>query len=156
MAPPLHVRPIEFGSPEYHAACELRRRFLREPLGLELTADDVAGEDAQHHFGLFLSEPGDAESLIGCLIGKPDADPSVVRLRQVVIHADWRGRGRGGRMLAEAERMLAERGYNRFVLYARNDAALFYKRYGYETTGDTAVLIGLEHLRMEKPAQDAG
>lgn len=149
------VRPIEYGSPEYRAACELRRRFLREPLGLELTAADVAGEDRQHHFGLFdepradEATPGDL--LLGNVIGKPDPDePTWVRIRQMVVHGDRRGEGLGRTLLSGAERLLGERGFERFVLFARAEATPFYERCGYAATSDEVELIGLPHLRMEK------
>lgn len=169
------VLPIEYDSPEYHAARELRRGFLREPLGLPLSEEDIAGEESQHHFGLFEDDarqenvagagataPGGppspaggsgdtTEALIGAVIGKPDPDdPAAVRIRQMVVHADRRERGLGRLLLTEAETLLAERGYRRVVLYARDEAIGFYERCGYRQTGETAELIGLEHHRMEK------
>lgn len=151
------VRPIEFGSAEYAAFCELRRRFLREPLGLELTAHDVEGEDRQHLFGLFREAPGDAASLVGGLAARPEPrgviDPAgqAVRLRQVVVHDEWRSRGHGSLMLREAERLLAERGVTEATLWARGEAVEFYLRNGYRGTGERQTLIGLEHERLEKP-----
>ena len=148
----MQVRSIDHGSAEYRAACELRHRFLREPLGLRLTDDDVAGEETQHHFGLFVTEGG-AERLVGGVIGAPDpVDPPTVRIRQMVVHEADRGRGLGRVLLAGAEAALAERGFSRFVLYARPEATGFYERCGYSATGETAELIGLEHLRMAKGA----
>ncbi len=136
------VRSIEYGSAEYAQACELRRRFLREPLGLELTEADVAGDDSQHHFGLF----DQGGSLIGNVTGKPDPDDAItVRIRQMVIDERRRERGLGRRLLTEAERLLAERGFKRSILYARDEAAPFYERCGYQDTGENAELIGLPH-----------
>lgn len=141
------VRPFEYGSADYHAARDLRRRFLREPLGLELSEADVAGEDTQHHFGVYDA----GGELLGAAIGKPDPDDaSVVRLRQVVVHESRRGTGVGRELMAGAERLLAERGYTAAVLYARDDSAAFYERCGYERTGVTTELIGLPHHEMRK------
>ena len=146
------IRPIEYGSAEYHAACDLRRRFLREPLGLTLTDNDVAGEGSQHHFGLY----DDQEQLIGGVIGKRDAaDPSAVRIRQMVVHPDRRERGLGRKLLTEAERALAAHGYERFVLWARAEATGFYERCGYRLTGATDTMLGLEHLEMRKTGATA-
>lgn len=145
------LRPLQYDSPEYHALCDLRRRFLRLPVGLELTGADVAGEESQHLFGLFLAD-GRGERLVGGLIGKPlpDSGDSSVQMRQVVLHEDWRGRGLGRDMMASAEEELARMGYRRFVLFAREEATPFYARCGYRRTGETRELIGLEHWRMEK------
>ncbi|MEQ8850131.1 GNAT family N-acetyltransferase [Botrimarina sp.] len=147
------VRPIEYGSADYQAAKELRRRFLREPLGLELTDADTAGEDHQHHYGLFAAgdPPAPDGWLLGAAIGMPDAlDPATVRIRQVVVHSDWRSRGAGRQLMAEAERALAALGFQRCVLYARENAQSFYERCGYRATGAAKELIGLPHLEFQK------
>lgn len=147
----MEVRPFDFGSEEYRAALVLRDRFLRAPLGLRLTEHDTVGEEDQHHYGLFTLEAS-GDCLIGALIGKPlpDEGDDVVQLRQVVIEETWRGRGAGRSLMIGAEAKLAALGYLRFVLYAREEAAPFYVKFGYERTGQTRELIGLEHWRMEK------
>ena len=151
------VRPLEYGSAEYVAARELRRRFLREPIGLDLTAEDTAGEASQHHFGLF-NEAGD---LLGGVIGKADPEQAgVVRIRQMVVDEAHRDRGLGRRLLLAAEGLLADEGFTRSILFARPEAAAFYERCGYAYTGDRAELIGFTHHRMEKdllaPPPDRG
>lgn len=144
------VRPIEFGSAEYQEACDLRRRFLREPLGLELSASDVAGEESQHHYGLFDDSDGSG-TLIGNVVGKPDPDDAVtVRIRQMVVDESRRGGGLGRELLSGAEALLAEKGFRRSILYARDEAVPFYERCGYLDTGENAVLIGMPHRRMRK------
>ncbi len=152
---PLFVRPIEFGSFEYAAYCDFRHRFLREPLGLRLTAHDVEGEESQRIFGLFTEVPGDFRTLIGGLIGKADDDVAApradtVRIRQVVVSPEWRGQGAGRQLLLQSERLLADEGFRRAALYAREDAIGFYLRNGYRRTGKTTTMIGLEHELLEK------
>ena len=143
----MHFQPITFGSAEYEEACDFRYRFLRKPLGLELTEQDKSGEESQLHFGLY-----DQSELIGVLIGKPltDVGPDVVRLRQVAVHETRRGQGAGLLLMDQAETSLQELGFHRFVLFARADSALFYERCGYQRTGQVEQLIGLEHWEMEK------
>ena len=145
------MAPIEHGSPEYRASLELRHRLLREPLGLELTEEDTAGEESQHLFGLFHQSEQDPQArLVGAAIGKPGKADGEVRIRQVVVEESLRGYGLGALLMQEIECGLTKLGYCRFVLYARDEAAGFYDRCGYRATGGTEMLIGLEHLRMEK------
>ncbi|QDT70214.1 putative N-acetyltransferase YjcF [Planctomycetes bacterium MalM25] len=147
----MHVRSITHGSDEYRLACDLRHRFLRVPLGLVLTAKDVAREEFQYHYGLFEGDPGDEGALLGSVSGKPDPDDTItVRIRQMVVDDAHRGRGCGRALLTGAERLLAERGFRRSILYAREEAAPFYERCGYVDTNENAVLIGLPHRRMRK------
>lgn len=145
------VEEFAHGSPDYFAACELRRRFLREPLGLELTAADTRDDAAHHHFGLFEATGGTRE-MLGSVIGKPrpDLGRGVVQIRQMVVDDAHRGAGHGRTLLLGAERLLAAKGYTSFVLYARDEAAAFYTRCGYTVTGETTELIGLPHRRMVK------
>ncbi|MEO1498234.1 MAG: GNAT family N-acetyltransferase [Planctomycetota bacterium] len=147
----LIVREIEHGSAEYRATLELRRRFLREPLGLELTVADTAGEDGQRHFGLFIVENAEPGRLAGSVIAAPPADEHAGwRIRQMVVDAAYRGSGFGRLLLTEAERLLAADGVPLLVLYARAEAAGFYRSCGYEATGETASLIGMPHQEMRK------
>ena len=44
-------REIVFGTAEYRLECGLRQAVLREPLGLSFTAEELAKEDKQLHFG---------------------------------------------------------------------------------------------------------
>ena len=50
-------KEIVFGTAEYRLECALRHAVLRKPLGLSFTAEELAKEKDQLHFGLF--EPED-------------------------------------------------------------------------------------------------
>ena len=142
------VEEFPYGSPVYAASCELRRRFLREAIGLKLTEADVRDDAEQHHYGLFDAR----RELIGSLVGKPrpDLGEGVAQIRQVVVHEQLRERGHGSKLMREAERLLAERGFTRLVLFARAESASFYERCGYQPVGEVVELIGIDHQRMEK------
>lgn len=57
------LRQIAHGSAAYSAACALRNRVLRLPLGLDLYREDLAAEVSQLHFGLY----DEADALLACL-----------------------------------------------------------------------------------------
>jgi hypothetical protein len=46
-------REIVHGSAAYAAALALREAVLRVPLGMRMRPEDLAGEEARRHFGLF-------------------------------------------------------------------------------------------------------
>ena len=143
------VEEFAYASPEYDASRLLRRNFLRLPLGLELTEEDVADDANRLHFGLF--DDGERE-LIGSVIGvpRPDLGEDCLQIRQMVVHEAHRERGNGRQLLLGAERLLRERGYTRLLLYARAEAQPFYERCGYRPVGEIFELIGVDHQRMEK------
>jgi len=140
-------REIVYGTETYRLACLLREEVLRRPLGLTLRDEDVAGEKAQLHFGLFAPDG----ILIGCVVAVP-LSPTDVRIRQMAVSPSHQGRGLGRRLMEELEKTLKARGFRHFVLDARTSAAGFYERLGYTVVGEEFLEVTLPHVRMEKDA----
>jgi ribosomal protein S18 acetylase RimI-like enzyme len=143
-------REIAFGTDEYRRECELRNAVLREPLGLSLTAEELAREADQLHFGLF--EPDG--NLVGCVVAARLL-PTEARIRQMAVSPSHQRRGLGTRILDELEADLRSRGFTRFVLHARSSAVGFYERLGYTAVGEAFVDVGVPHFRMVKAVVDA-
>jgi ribosomal protein S18 acetylase RimI-like enzyme len=64
-------------------------------------------------------------------------------LYYLAVHRDFQGRGHGRRLMAEAERLLRERGCPKLNLLVRNDnegVLAFYRELGY--TIDATVSLG--------------
>jgi ribosomal protein S18 acetylase RimI-like enzyme len=137
---------VEFAhdSPGYHELVRLRDLHLRQPIGLRLRPEDLAGEEAHRHFALV--ENG---IILGGLIANP-CGPGSAKLRQMWIHPDLRGQGHGHHLLSGVEARLAGEGVTFFVLHARQNAAGFYEKSGYRAVGDLFTEVGRPHLRMEK------
>jgi GNAT superfamily N-acetyltransferase len=92
-------RKIDFKSDNYEFECALRDEVLRRPLGLSLYDEDLSGERAQLHFGLFDS----GNDLLACLIAVP-VSAEEVKLRQMVVKADCQGQGLGRLILYDLEK----------------------------------------------------
>lgn len=137
-------RRIEHGSPEYEAECRLRHTVLREPLGLDLYAEDLQAERAQWHFGLF-----EGEALVACLVVVPDGFPGA-KIRQMAVREDLRHRGLGRRIMLETEALLKAAGFERVTLNARKTALDFYRRLGYRIDGDEFIEVTIPHFRLSK------
>jgi predicted GNAT family N-acyltransferase len=140
----MHVVEFAHDSPGYHELVRLRDLHLRQPIGLRLRKDDLAGEEGHRHFALL--EYG---KIFGGLIANP-IGPGSAKLRQMWIHPDLRGEGHGRELLSEVESRLTAEGVNHFVLHARQNAAGFYEISGYRAVGDIFTEVGRPHLRMEK------
>jgi predicted GNAT family N-acyltransferase len=136
---------IEFASTDYRQECALRDAILRAPLGLWLTEEDIAGEQAQWHFGLFAA----AGALIACVIVAP-LSPTSAKIRQMAVARERQGQGYGRRLLREVERVLTARGITTLVLHARATAVDFYAKLGYTVVGEAFVEVTLPHSAMEK------
>lgn len=146
----LEFLEIEWCTPLYQEALDLRHRVLREPLGLKLTAEELDGEYADLHFGL----RNGSDQLAAVISAKPLTSSSV-KLRQMAVDPDCQGTGVGKQLLQKVEEALKERGYQQFHLHARETAIGFYEKAGYTQVGETFTEISLPHRKMVKPYDDA-
>ncbi|MBC6906518.1 N-acetyltransferase [Saccharophagus sp. K07] len=138
------LKQIQFGSREYHDCLTLRSHVLREPLGLVLSPEDLAGEDQQYHFAAFADG-----ALIGCVICKPIA-PDRIKLRQMAVTEQMRGQGIGRALVLFAEQTVAALGFHSIELSARLPAAGFYQALGYQAKGSAFLELGVPHIKMQK------
>lgn len=140
----MKVTEIEWCSPEYQSALELRHEVLRAPLGLKLTAAELDGEHGQLHFGLY--DDGD---LIATLVARPHST-TLIQLRQMAVRPDRQAQGVGRRLIEHCEDNLQSRGFQEITLNARLNTVAFYEKLGYQIVGDVFEKITLEHQKMVK------
>ncbi|WP_283431682.1 GNAT family N-acetyltransferase [Neorhodopirellula lusitana] len=141
----LKFSELEWCSPEYQNALELRHLVLRAPLRLKLTAEELDGEHSQRHYSIL----DESEAVIAVVVARPK-NSSLVHFRQMAVHPDHQRQGIGSKLLTQAEAELAKQGYREFQLDARAEAVGFYTRHGYEPKGEPFQLIKLEHQKMTK------
>lgn len=141
----IQIRQIEFGTPEYDEAVNLRYEVLRRPLGLEYTPEQLAAEYSEIHLAAFDS----AGRLVGYLNLSPLAN-GYVKMRQVAVAPWMQGKGVGSKMVQESERLAKELGFNMMALHAREQAMPFYLKMSYKVFGDRFEEVSIPHFRMEK------
>jgi predicted GNAT family N-acyltransferase len=136
---------IAFGTADYARSRRLREDVLRRPLGLSLTEGDVAGEEAQWHFGLFDSD----DRLLACAIAMP-LSSTEARIRQMAVDPAHQNEGLGRRMMTDLESNLRARGFRHLALSARSAALAFYEKLGFVAEGDAYVSMTVPHFSMVK------
>ena len=124
---------------------ELRFRALREPLGY--TRADVAFPFDHESLHLLAYDSDDA--VVGCVLFHPE-DASGGRLYQMAVAETLRGAGLGRALVERLEVELKARGFTRVGLHAREYAAGFYRRLGYEVEGEPFEEVGMPHFHMVK------
>lgn len=144
----MKVIEIEWCSPEYQSALELRHEVLRAPLGLKLTAEELDGEHGQLHFGVV-----EGDKLVATLVARPRST-SLVQLRQMAVHSDYQARGLGRFLIEYCESDLRTRGFQEITLNARLTAVRFYEKLGYQAVGDVFEELTLDHQKMVKQLGD--
>lgn len=140
------IRVIERDSALYPAMLDLRKSILRKPLGLDLSATDLAAETEQIHFVLVNRE---TENVEGCamLIEKSGG---VAKVRQVAISESIQAKGLGQFLMKGVEETARVRHFSEIQLHARDSAVPFYLHIGYEIVGDSFIEVGLPHFLMRK------
>ena len=144
-------RVFRVDDPWYHATLDLRQTVLRDPLGLQFSAADLAAErDDEHHAWIA------ANGVVACLsMRRMSAEgelPTTWKLRQMAVRAQSRGQGFGGRLLRAAIAMHPPPEVIR--LHARWEAVGFYERLGFRTEGSVFEEIGLPHIAMQMIAPE--
>ena len=139
------VREIDWDSADCAKFLDLRQRYLRAPLGLDLHDEDLDTERDCRHFALL----DDEGALIGGAVVVPHDDTSA-QIRQMLVRPDQRRRGHGAEIVAAIEATLRDNGIEHIFLNARADAIEFYERCGYRVTGAEFLHVTIPHRRMEK------
>jgi predicted GNAT family N-acyltransferase len=140
----MNIHEVEFGSASYLQTLSLRKKILRDPLGLQFSAEDLAQENKYFHLGAF---KGDL--LLGCLI-LTKMDSNSLKMRQVAVDFEVQGRGIGKQLVVFSEKFATKRGFKYIKLSARDTAVPFYMKLGYKTVGAVFVEVSIPHQQMEK------
>ncbi len=137
---------IEFGTPAFAEALQLRYEVLRKPLQMEYDVKDIEKEYDEWHWACY---DRDSEEIVGVLTLKTLENGSL-KMRQVAVNPVLQNKGIGRFMVSESEAFAVEKGFNRMELHARESAVRFYKSLGYSVSGDIFQEVGINHLFMWK------
>lgn len=139
----MKVAEIIHGSTEHGEMLRLREEILRQPLGLSLSADDIAKENNDIHIGIFMDDRITACALV-------HFEGKAAHIRQVAVDKQYQGSGLGALVMAAAEKMATERGARIFKLHARDSARAFYEKIGYLVEGEPFEKLTIKHWLMKK------
>jgi predicted GNAT family N-acyltransferase len=141
----MHIRQIEFATPEYDEAIQLRTEVLRRPLGLEFQVEELAQEYDQIHLAAF-----DPTGRMVAYLNLTPFDAQTVKVRQVAVSPALQGSGIGRSLSTYAEAHAKHLGYAAIVLHARDTARIFYEKMGYEVFGEPFEEVTIPHVKMRK------
>ncbi len=138
------VEEAEFGSEAYGEMLALRKRILRDPLGLQWTEEEESWEPRERHFGGRVDN-----EMIACVVIRPQGD-GAVKLRQMAVEPDLQGTGIGRELLEGVEKILVSHELDRIELNARDTAVGFYEKLGFRKVGEEFVEVTIPHWKMVK------
>lgn len=140
----IEIKLVEHGSALYEKEIHLRRKVLREPLGLVFTHEQLSAEVTDLHL-VAVKE----DNVIGCLVLTP-ISCDTVQMRQVAVEPSMQGSGIGRQLVEASEKLAQERGYSEMMLHARDTAVNFYLKLGYGIRGEPFVEVTIPHREMFK------
>lgn len=132
------------GSDLYRQALALREAILRRPLGLSITAEELADDETRQHF---------CALLFGRVVGSVSLKPlgeAMLQLKQMAVAEERQRSGVGRQLLAHAEVWAQSSGFQLMVLNARIGAEGFYAAYGYLAEGEVFEENTVPHVKMSK------
>ncbi len=139
----VRISQVSFGSDYYFQAKSLRNLYLRAPLGLEFTPEElIQDQQACHVVALY------QEKVIGSVMGVPEIDRT--RVRQMIVTPEYQRQGVGSLLLQQLEKICYQAGTGQFYLHARLTSIDFYRKNGYDTRGKIFLEVGIEHQVMVK------
>jgi N-acetylglutamate synthase-like GNAT family acetyltransferase len=138
------LKIIDYNSEEYRQMIDLRDEVLRKPLGLYFNPEDLQREKDDILIGAF-----EEDKLIGCcLISRENGN--TCRLRQMAVSSNLQKKGIGASLMAFAENVARDKGYETLMMHARSSAIGFYEKFGYKTIGNEFYEVTLPHYAMCK------
>ena len=141
---------VQHGTKEYDETVALRYEVLRKPLGLKFSPQELAQEKNSFHLACWRNS-----MLVACLVLKP-LSARQLRMRQFAVHPDFQGKGVGRALTCFSESFATTHGYEEIVLHAREKAAGFYKKLGYQIEGDRFIEVTIPHFSMWKSLLNNG
>jgi N-acetylglutamate synthase-like GNAT family acetyltransferase len=142
----VEITEVLFGSELYEQSKQFRDHVLRRPIGLTLSAQDIAGEERQIHIVAINAED---REIVGCVLLKP-LTSDLIKLRQMAVGPQAQGAGLGRKLVRFAETLAQARGFKEIELNARVSAQVFYEKLGYEVCGEPFVEVTLPTILMTR------
>lgn len=137
-------RTVEFGSSDYQKMVELRNDVLLAPIGLPYY-EEVLKDDPQsmHCVGF------EKDMAVACCV-LTDLGNGLVQLRQMAVAIDRQRLGYGEELIAFAEVVARNNGFDEIMLHARRVAENFYLQNGYYFVGEEFDEVDIPHMEMRK------
>jgi predicted GNAT family N-acyltransferase len=140
----ISIKRVSTTDDDYQQVYDLREAILRRPIGLSLANEDLSKDQNDIILAAYRQD-----KVIGCVMLQK-LDKMQIKLRQMAVSEEMQGKGIGNLIIAEAEKVSKEEGYNKIVLHARAIARDFYSKAGYAVCSDEFDEVGIPHYAMEK------
>jgi N-acetylglutamate synthase-like GNAT family acetyltransferase len=140
----MKIKIIQHNSRQYEQMVQLRIKALLEPIGIP--AHYIVPENEKDDFFIAAFEE---DEMIGCCLLTP-RENGLIQLRQMAVRPDHQGKRTGAAIIDFAEEVAKQNGFTTLIMHARNPVIDFYKKCGYQISGDEFFEVGMGHHKMQK------
>lgn len=141
----VEIKIVEHNSEGYKGTLEIRQKFLRLPLGLNIYDEDLECEKNQIHFAAYSKQ---TNKILGVVVMKKLG--KICKLRQMVVDQDFRNKKVGSKLVESFENYAKSNGFENIELHARKVALNFYVKLGYEIYSEEFLEVNIPHFAMKK------
>ena len=143
----MNIRLLQHNSSDYSQMLDLRLKVLLNPIGIPASFIQTEKEKNDYLIGAF-----EGAEIVGCCVLTPKENKTV-QLRQMAVLQSLQGTGIGAAIVAFAEKIAFEKGFETLLLHARSHVTSFYLKCGYTIVGEPFEEVGIEHRIMQKQLQ---
>lgn len=140
----MEIKQFETGTNEYEEMADLRMKVLLDPIGIPRSYIDPKREARDILIGAF-----ENNRLMGCCI-LSHVNNNTLQLRQMAVDNTLQKKGIGAAIVLFAEGLAKEKGYQTLMMHARDSVLDFYRKCGYNVSGEQFFEVGIGHHKMEK------
>jgi predicted GNAT family N-acyltransferase len=142
------IRTIEYGSPLYHQAAQLRYQLFYQEhnIPFDTIFDETESQDT--HVAIVNC----AEERVIAYGRLVQNHPEESQIYQMVVDPTYQKQGFGTQLLQALTEIALNTGSQRIILHARVAKAGFYEKLGFTAIGDvfSSTTTGVPHIKMEK------
>ncbi|MEO6884104.1 MAG: GNAT family N-acetyltransferase [Bacteroidia bacterium] len=131
---------------DFEAYYRLRWEVLRAPWGKPVGSEKDEQENESIH-ALLLDENKNALAVCRLQLNTPE----IAQLRFMGVRESGQKTGAGKKIISHLEKIAREKGAEKIILHARENAVGFYQKQGYSITEKSYLMWGeIQHYLMEK------
>ena len=144
----MNIKIINPSTPkEFESYYNLRWWVLREPWGQIKGSERDKDDEVSHHRMIIDKKTGNALAVGRLQINSKDE----AQIRYMAVADEFQGKCLGSKIVAVLEDIALEKGANRIILQARENALKFYRKNGYEIIEKSYLLFDeIQHWLMKK------
>ena len=144
----MKITVIEPQTPEeFKQYYSLRYKILRKPWGQPRGSERDNEDEISHHRMIIAEATGDAIAVGRLQINTTEE----AQIRYMAVADNYQGKGLGSKIVTALEDIALDKGANRIILQARENAVQFYQSNGYKVVEKSYILFDeIQHWLMKK------